>query len=141
MNSLTIGDVMENAPPFIRIGQPLDEVVTKLIDHHVTGLPVVNDKHELVGFVSEQDCIHSLKVSSYHCDGVVMVEDVMNPEVYAIRPDMMLIDLVEHMGNNKPKVFPVTSEGRLIGLITRPQVLLVLAESCIGCGFTFKPSH
>lgn len=138
MKNLTIADVMDNAPPFIRSNQPLDEVVTQLIKHHVGGLPVVNEQHEVVGFVSEQDCIHSLKVSSYHCEGVVEVEKVMNHEAFTISPDMLLIDLVEHMGNNKPKVFPVTRDGKLVGLITRPQVLLVLAESCIGCGFTFN---
>lgn len=141
MKNLTIREVMDSAPPFIRLGQPLDEVVTTLIKHHVGGLPVVNDKQEVVGFVSEQDCIHSLKVSSYYCDGIVSVEDVMNREVYSVAPDMLLIDLVEHMGNNKPKVYPVTEEGKLVGLICRPQVLLVLAESSIGCGFTYKVPH
>jgi len=141
MKNLTIADVMDTAPPFILSEQPLDEVVEQLIKHHVGGLPVVNDKHEVIGFVSEQDCIHSLKVSSYHCEGIVPVDKVMNHEAYTISPDMLLIDLVERMGNNKPKIFPVTQEGKLVGLITRPQVLMVLAESSVGCGFTFKHPH
>lgn len=141
MKNLTIADVMDTVPPFIHSEQPLDEVVTQLIKHHVGGLPVVNDKREVIGFVSEQDCIHSLKVSSYHCEGIVRVEQVMSREAYTISPDMLLIDLVERMGNNKPKIFPVTQDGKLVGLITRPQVLLVLAESSIGCGFTFNSSH
>lgn len=141
MKTLTIADVMDYAPAFVRSGQPLDEVVTLLIKHHVSGLPVVNEKHEVIGFVSEQDCIHSLKVSSYHCEGIVTVNEVMNNDVFSIPPDMLLIDLVERMGNNKPKVFPVTRDGKLVGLITRQQVLLTLAESSIGCGFTFKDTH
>jgi CBS domain-containing protein len=141
MKNLTVGEVMDTAPPSIRAGQLLDEVVAKLIKHHVSGLPVVNENFQVIGFVSEHDCIHSLKVSSYHSDAMVPVEEVMNHEVYAVSPDMLLIDLVDTMETNKPKIFPVTEEGKLVGLITRPQVLLVLAESSIGCGFTYKVAH
>lgn len=141
MKTLTIADVMDYAPPFVRAGQPLDEVVTQLIKYHVSGLPVVNEKHEVIGFVSEQDCIHSLKVSSYHCEGIVRVDEVMHGEVLSVAPNMLLIDLVERMGNNKPKVFPVTRDNKLVGLITRQQVLLALAEASIGCGFTYTETH
>lgn len=141
MKNLTVGEVMDPAPPYVRAGQPLDEVVELLIKHHVGGLPVVNDQREVIGFVSEQDCIHSLKVSSYHCEGIVRVEDVMNRDAFTVPPEMSILDLVESMGSNKPKVFPVTKDGKLAGLICRPQVLRVLAEASIGCGFTFKEAN
>ncbi|KEF29964.1 MAG: CBS domain-containing protein [Gammaproteobacteria bacterium] len=132
MRSLKVSDVMWNHIEPIRCGTPLTRVVKTLLHNHVTGLPVVDDHRHVLGFVSEQDCIHSLLVSSYHCEGDPIVDDVMFREPVTISPEMAVVDLAQNLGAGKPKVYPVVDHGKLIGIVTRTAILSELART--GCG-------
>ncbi|WP_166268793.1 CBS domain-containing protein [Marinobacter caseinilyticus] len=132
MRSLKVADVMWNHIEPIKCGTPLTTVVKALLANHVTGLPVVDDHRKVLGFVSEQDCIHALLVSNYHCEGEPIVDDVMFKEPLTISAEMSVVDLAQNLGHGKPKVYPVTDHGRLIGVVTRTAILSELAKS--GCG-------
>ncbi|MGF2735741.1 CBS domain-containing protein [Marinobacter sp. DUT-1] len=132
MRSLKASDVMWNHIEPVRCGTPLTKVVKTLLTNHVTGLPVVDDHRRVLGFVSEQDCIHSLLVSSYHCEGDPIVDDVMFRQPVTISPEMAVVDLAQNLGAGKPKVYPVVDHGKLVGIVTRTAILAELART--GCG-------
>lgn len=132
MQSLKVSDVMSNHIKPIRCGTLLTKVVKTLLHNHVTGLPVVDDHRKVIGFISEQDCIHALLISSYHGEGEPEVDDVMFRNPMAISPEMSLVDLAQNLGAGKPKVYPVTDHGKLIGIVTRTAILVELAR--IGFG-------
>ncbi|PVY76787.1 CBS domain protein [Tamilnaduibacter salinus] len=132
VRSLKASDVMWNHIEPIRCGTPLTKVVKSLLANHVTGLPVVDEKRHVIGFVSEQDCIHALLVSNYHSEGDPMVDDVMVSTPYTISPETSVVDLAQKLEKEKPKVYPVVEGGRLKGIVTRTAILAALARS--GCG-------
>jgi len=132
MAALRVADVMSNHIEPVRCGTPLADVVRALLENHISGLPVVDADRRLLGFVSEQDCIHALLVSNYHCEGSPVVDDVMFREPLAISPGTAIVDLAQELGSGKPKVYPVVEHGKLIGIVTRSAVLAELAR--IGCG-------
>lgn len=132
MCALRVSDLMSNHIEPVRCGTPLTEVVKALLGNHISGLPVVDAHRHLLGFVSEQDCIHALLVSNYHGEGDPVVDDVMFREPLAMSPDMSIVDLAQKLGSGKPKVYPVVEHGKLIGIVTRTAVLAELAR--IGCG-------
>lgn len=132
MRSLKASDVMWNHIEPVRCGTPLTSVVKTLLHNHVTGLPVVDEHRHVIGFVSEQDCIHSLLVSSYHGEGEPIVDDVMKSEVLTISPEMSVVDLAQDLGPGRPKVFPVVEHGRLVGIVTRSALLAELARTSQG---------
>lgn len=132
-NSIRVRDIMTSPAPFVRMHTPLGEVVDTLLRSRVMGLPVLDDNDRVVGFVSEQDCIHSMLVSSYHCEGVPNVDDVMHNEVLAVEADQNIVDLAQNMGKNKPKLYPVIEDGKLLGLITRSAILSALWENRAHC--------
>ena len=132
MRSLKISEVMWNHIEPIRCGTPVTRVVKALLANHVTGLPVVDDHRRVLGFVSEQDCIHSLLVSNYHCEGEPVVDDVMFRQPITVAPDLSVVDLAQNLGAGKPKVYPVVDHGRLVGIVTRTAILAELAR--MGCG-------
>ncbi|HTN34381.1 MAG TPA: CBS domain-containing protein [Marinobacter sp.] len=138
MCALKVSDVMSNHIRPIKCGTFLTDVVKALLDNHISGLPVVDDQRRVLGFVSEQDCIHSLLVSSYHCEGDPIVDDVMFREPLTVSPRLALVDLAQNLGAGKPKVYPVVEDGKLVGLVTRSAILQELAR--IGCG-TELPQH
>ncbi len=132
MESLRVADAMSNHIEPIRCGTPLTKVVQTLLHNHVTGLPVVDDHRRVIGFISEQDCIHALLVSNYHSEGDPTVDDVMFHNPVTISPEMSVVDLAQNLGAGKPKVYPVTDHGRLIGIVTRTAILAELAKKGFG---------
>jgi CBS-domain-containing membrane protein len=132
MQSLKASDVMSNHIEPVRCGTPLTKVVKTLLHNHISGLPVVDDHRRVIGFISEQDCIHALLVSNYHREGDPLVDDVMFRNPLTISPEMSVVDLAQNLGAGKPKVYPVIDHGKLIGIVTRTSILAELAK--VGCG-------
>jgi len=131
MCSLRVSDVMFNHIEPVRCGTPLTKVVKALLENHISGLPVVDASRRLLGFVSEQDCIHALLVSNYHCEGDPIVDDVMFREPVWISPGTAIVDLAQKLGAGKPKVYPVVDNGKLVGIVTRSAILEHLVNA--GC--------
>ncbi len=133
MADYTVREVMHTNPLSVREGDLLVDVVEKLATHGVMGMPVVDDRGAVVGFVSEQDCIQSMLATSYFCEGNPVVADVMSRELLTVRPDDSVVDLARRMGRDKPKVYPVVDAGKLVGLITRADVLKALRREVLAC--------
>ena len=134
MSGLVIREVMARHSPSIPLGTELTLVVEALLRHKITGLPVVDSEQRVVGFVSEQDCLRSLLVSSYHCEGAPKVEDVMHREPLVVSENQSVVDIAEQMVKQKPKVYPVVDEHRrLVGLLLRSQVLTALKNNRHRC--------
>ena len=74
MSELIVRALMAKHPAAVKTGTELTAVVDILLQHKFTGLPVVDDHNKVVGFVSEQDCLRKLLISSYHCEGSLVVE-------------------------------------------------------------------
>ncbi|MBO0170469.1 CBS domain-containing protein, partial [Vibrio parahaemolyticus] len=84
---------------------------------------VIDDQERVIGFLSEQDLLEKLIKVSYHCQDTHIVSDCMYQEVLSVSPEMSIIELAEMMKVGKPKVYPVVDEGKLVGIITRRDVL------------------
>ena len=140
MSSYTVREVMQPASAVIVSGQSLVDVVGVLVDEKTTGLPVVDADRRVIGFVSEQDCIQSLLASSYYCEGNPVVDSVMHGDPLTVKPTDSVLDLAKSMGRDKPKVYPVVEDGRLVGLITRNDILKALREEAIKCSSPKKAS-
>lgn len=132
--SQKVRDVMAQHPASIKLGTDITEVVDILLRLKTTGLPVVDAGKKVVGFISEQDCLRSLLVSSYHCEGSPVVEDIMHIEPYTLTAEDSLVDVANLMIMQKPKIYPVVDErGTLVGLLARGHVLHALKDSRQHC--------
>ncbi|MFT6634380.1 CBS domain-containing protein [uncultured Alcanivorax sp.] len=134
MQEMTVRALMAKHPMAIKTGTELTEVVDALLQHKFTGLPVVDSQNKVVGFVSEQDCLRKLLISSYHCEGSLVVEDFMHDQPLTVKEDDSAVNVAELMVTEKPKIYPVVdAQGILTGLLTREQVLRALKDSRRGC--------
>lgn len=129
-----ISDVMQPTNVVLRKTDSLSEAVSKITRTGLLGLPVVSEQDkELIGFVSEQDCLEHLMTESYHCDTHISVADIMRENPLHVSDDLTVLSLAQMMGRGKPKIFPVTQEGKLVGIVTRGNVIKALAESLDAC--------
>ena len=59
-SQLTVQKVMTRNTLTVNPTTPILDAAEKMLDHNVSGLPVVNDKHQLVGVITESDIFRML---------------------------------------------------------------------------------
>ncbi|WP_261817098.1 CBS domain-containing protein [Vibrio gallicus] len=133
MQSLKVKDYMSHQAVTFTPNMSLSAALNKVMQSDKISGPVIDESEQVVGFLSEQDLLEKLVKVSYHCQDTHIVADVMYKEVLSVAPDMSIIELVEMMKVGKPKVYPVVDDGRLVGIITRSDVLRALGESIDAC--------
>lgn len=104
----------------------LDHVIHLLIANKISGGPVVNDKNELIGIISETDCIKHISESKYYnmpSDSNNIVAKKMVTTVDIIDKDMNIFDAATKFINSKRRRFPVIENGKLIGQISQKDIL------------------
>ena len=128
MDNITARNVMRRPDVALRRLMTIDKVSDHLTKHNLPGAPVVNKLGELIGYVSEYDCLKQLMQSSYYCDNASLVEDVMSTKLIMSRPDIALIDLASIMNSEKVNVMPIVEEGKLVGAVSRGDVMRALVK-------------
>ncbi|GAM57619.1 inosine monophosphate dehydrogenase-related protein [Vibrio ishigakensis] len=133
MQSLKVKDYMSHQAVTFTSDMSLSAALEKFLKAKNPGGPVIDESEKVVGFLSEQDLLEKLIKVSYHCQDTHIVSDVMYEEVLSVHPDMSIIELAEMMKVGKPKVYPVVDEEKLVGIISRSDVLRALGESINAC--------
>ncbi|MEI6866027.1 CBS domain-containing protein [Flavicella sp.] len=105
--------------------QSVLEVMELLIKNKISGGPVVNDKNELLGIISEGDCMKQIAESGYYNLPMnhVKVEDHMVKNVDTINTGMSIFEVASLFYTSKRKRFPVLENGALVGQISRRDIL------------------
>lgn len=105
--------------------QSLEEVIEKLIRNKISGGPVVNDKNELIGIISEGDCIKHISESRYYNMPLdkSKVEHHMVKNVETIDGNMNIFDAARQFLDAKRRRFPIVENGKLAGQISQKDIL------------------
>ncbi len=127
---MTVNDYMTRKLITFRPEQSVEEVIQALIRHKISGGPVVNEKNELVGIISEGDCIKHISESRYH--NLPMenrkVEQHMIKDVETIDGNMNIFDAANKFLNDKRRRFPILENGKLVGQISQKDILKATME-------------
>jgi len=104
------------------------DAIHELVRHRIAGAPVVDDQGNLVGMLSELDCMKIALTASYHGDKGGPVRDYMTTGAETVDADMSIIDLAQRFVDTGFRRYPVVRDNRLIGQISRRDVLRALGE-------------
>ena len=99
------------------------EAVEFLLDRKLTGAPVVNDANEVVGILSEKDCLRLLAEGADNQRPNGVVRDFMTKKVVTVPPTMNIYFVAGMFLNDVIRRFPVVENGKLVGVISRHDVL------------------
>jgi CBS domain-containing protein len=147
-----VRDIMDPDPATVPPDTPVEEVVQMLRDHELPGLPVVDADGRCVGIVTEADLILPDDEGDLHIPhyinlfgGTIFLEplsrfeerlrkafaskaeDMMTRDPDVVAPDTDVREaarLIHESGHNR---LPVVENGRLVGVVTRVDVLGALA--------------
>jgi CBS domain-containing protein len=129
-------------------GASILEAVRLMLQNRISGLPVVDDEGQLVGMVTEGDFLRRAETSTerrrsrwlefligpgrladeyVHAHGR-KVDEVMTCEPFTISSDTPLEGVVQAMEKHHVKRLPVVDGGKLVGIISRADLLHALAS-------------
>ncbi len=127
---ITVADVMVSNVLVVRSGDSVDDAVALIVDSRITGVPVVDAEHHILGIVAESDVLGKAGAT---------VDDVMTRDVITTREDATLDSAAEVMLTRRIRRLPVVREGRLVGILTRADLLRHVRHThwtCDWCGTT-----
>jgi CBS domain-containing protein len=148
-----VRDIMEATPVTVSPETSVEDVVGTLREHELPGVPVVDGEGRCVGIVTEADLVLPDEQGDLHIPhyvnlfgGTVFLEplgrfeqrlrkafastaaDMMTSKPDTVAPDTTVQEaarLIHRSGHNR---LPVVDDGRLVGVVTRLDVLGALAQ-------------
>jgi len=135
-----VREVMSNEAITVPLGTTVKSALALLASARITSLPVVSASGKLRGIVSEADLIrdgvsadarlHEIPPANVLVDHPHYVDDVMTTHVLTVGPDSDLAEAIELMTSTGVKSVPVvTSNGRVLGVVSRSDVVHLLARA------------
>ena len=106
----------------------IHRAIKLLLKHRISGAPVVDERGNLMRILSKKDCLKVAFDASYHKELGGPVTDYMTRQVQTIDADMDIVEVAESFLRGPYRRFPVMEDGRLVGQISRHDVLRALEE-------------
>ena len=120
---VTAKDMMVTSLRTVRADQRVSDAVKLLLKYSISGVPVIDEKHHLVGVISEKDCIRALMRAVHDRLPPSLVQDVMSTDPITITEDTHLLTVAHHFLTKPIRRLPVVDNGRLVGQISRRDLL------------------
>lgn len=130
---LTVRDIMMHRVESVAPDSPVRDAVDIMVRNRVRAIPVVGEKREVLGIVSEWDIMRALlphipRASGEGDEAIVIpkeltIREIMSRSVLCISEDMGVDEVANTMINKDVEQFPVVSEGKLTGFLTRGDII------------------
>jgi CBS domain-containing protein len=150
---LTVADIMDQEPVTVTPEDTVEAVLRILRDNELPGVPVINTGGRCVGIITEADLVLAGENEDLHLPhffelfgGFVFLEplshfedrlrkataalarDLMTEDPVTIEPHEPVADAARLISRSKHNRLPVVEHGRLVGVVTRVDVLEALTR-------------
>lgn len=116
-------DIMVSKLVTLRPDMDVFDAIDQLLKHQISGAPVVDEAGNFVGVFSERCSISLLLAANYDGAPTNRIEPFMERDVAVVTPDTDLLTIAERFLNSNQRRLPVLEAGRLVGQISRRDVL------------------
>lgn len=148
-------DIMTKDVITVRPEEDVEKVAQLLVDNKISGVPVVDENYHLVGMITEKDLMikaTELKVPFYITlfDSIIFLEnpirlkndlkkytasqvkDAMTKKVYWVEEDAPVAEVADLMQKENINRVPVLRHKRVVGIVTRNDLLKTLVKKSNG---------
>lgn len=119
----TVREFMVTNLVTLRPEMPIREAIDTLLKHRISGAPVVDAAGNLIGTLSEKDCLRVFANAAFYNTDPGEVEDYMTRDICTIEPDADLFKAADLFLKHSFRRMPVLENGKLVGQISRRDVL------------------
>lgn len=124
--SITVKDYMTKDLITLSPDMEILQAARMLVENRISGAPVVDERGNLIGMLTEKDCLKVALHASYHEEYGGKVSEYMSPQVKTIEADMSIADVAKTFLIDPHRRYPVVEDNRLVGQISRHDVLRAL---------------
>ena len=146
---MRVDDLINRKPVVILATSTVAQAATLMLENHLSGLPVLNAQGRLVGMLTEGDLLRRAEIGTaseprhwlrdfllpshiaaeYVATHSRHVTDVMTQKPVFVAPETALSKAAQLMLETRIKLLPVLQDQRLVGVISRADLLRALAQT------------
>ncbi len=119
-------DIMTRNVICIKKDTPVVDAIKILSEKNITGIPVVEDNMTLLGILSEQDVLRLFH--TYEDEKERTVNDFMTQPAVHFEEEERLLDVCYCLRDNSIRRVPITSNGKVVGVISRSDILKCILQ-------------
>jgi CBS domain-containing protein len=119
-------DIMTRNVVCIKNDIPVVDAIRLMSKKNITGIPVVEDDMTLVGILSEQDVLRLFH--TYEDEKDRTVNDFMTQPAVHFEKEEPLLDVCYCLRDNSIRRVPITSNGKVVGVISRSDILKCILQ-------------
>ena len=124
LQSVNLRDYMLHNPVKVGVEDNVLDAMQVIIDNKISGVCVVDGNANLVGILSELDCLRAVLSAIYNDSEIGVVREYMSSDNLVVaHPDEDIVDVAQDMLLKNKRRRPVVENGKLIGQITCRQLL------------------
>ncbi len=127
----TAGDIMSSPAITVAVNATPGQIADTLTRHRISAAPVIDDAGTVLGLVSEYDLL---------AKAGAVARELMTTAVISVSVDTAIVDVRHLLVDRRIRRVPVLSQGRLVGIVSRRDVVALMATEwvCEVCG---EPVH
>jgi len=124
----TVADIMATRLVTFTADMNIHKAIGILVDKRISGAPVLDSDGVLVGVLSKKDCLKIVFSARYHDDWGGPVREFMSTPVETMDAGEDLVSAAQTFIESNFRRFPVLRDGKLVGQVSRHDILKVLTE-------------
>jgi len=126
--SITVRDFMAANLVTFTPDMEILRAINALVEKRISGATVVDERGNIVGMLSEQDCMKVALHAAYYVYLGGQGSEYMSTEVKTIDAGTSILELAELFLNSPYRRYPVVERNRLVGQISRRDVLRAMEQ-------------
>lgn len=130
LDSVKVRDYMSTKLVTFRPDMEVMQAVHTLVEKGISGAPVLDQDGHLVGMLSQRDCLSIALIAAQDTCVAGPVAQFMSTKPVTVDPDTNLTQLATMFTTAPFRRYPVVENGRLVGQISRSDVLRAISAMC-----------
>ena len=115
MENRTLREIMTKDVATVTLKDNVYEVACKMRDWDVGLIPVVDEKNDVIGVITDRDIV--IRGIAEKREGSAAIEQVMSRDIVLGRPDMTVDEAAKIMAKHQIRRLPVVENGKLVGIV------------------------
>jgi CBS domain-containing protein len=124
----TVGQFMATDLFTVRPDDIVDFAASLMEWRYVRHVPVEDDSGRLLGLISHRQLLRLIARGLDKETEPVMVRDIMRPDPISVSPETTTVQAIRLMRENRLSCLPVVDEGKLVGLVTEHDLIVVASR-------------
>lgn len=109
-------------------GQDISEVISMFTQRNLSGAAVLDNLGNMVGILSVTDCIGEAINEGFDAGSHRRISTLMSSDVRSVDVDDNVLDVAKMFMEEPYRRYPVIEDNRVVGVITRLDVLKALSK-------------